>query len=422
MKIVMLGGSKAQELGILKAKQLGHTVIVCDYLKNAVGHQIADKAEFVSTFDKEGVLAVARKYEVDGIMTMGTDQPVYTTAYVAKQMKLPQVLAEETAYAVTNKKRMKEIFEKNKIPTTKYSIYKPGREKEVKKLTKPLVMKPLDSQGQRGIHYIEEVDTKQLKSLYKDAISYSRCEEVIIEEYYEHDEITVSGWVNEGKCYILSITDRVTFDEKEQLGICLSHEFPSQHMHNYGNEIIQVTKEIVKSFAIENGPIYFQFLLGEEGIKVNEIACRIGGAFEATFLPIVTGFDITNAMIQLAVGEKLAEKEQKVLEEYKVFHNMFGVSVQLFFLKEGKVKSVPKVEEILEIEGVVEAEIFVKAGEKVTSIQNATSRGGYVVIIGKSQEEVEKVVKTVYEVLKIKDIHGENLVLHATTGRKRSHL
>ena len=89
MKLLILGAGNAQLNAIFRAKERGHTVIVSDYYANPPGKAIADYHEQVSTFDVEGNIAVAKKYEIDGIMALGTDQPVYTVAVVAQRLKLP---------------------------------------------------------------------------------------------------------------------------------------------------------------------------------------------------------------------------------------------------------------------------------------------------------------------------------------------
>lgn len=107
MKLMMLGASSAQLAGIRTAQAMGHQVVVCDYLPEAPGHRLADHSVLASTFDYEAVLTAARAFRIDGIMTMGTDQPVYTAARVAKALELPSLLSPETALAVTHKGVMK---------------------------------------------------------------------------------------------------------------------------------------------------------------------------------------------------------------------------------------------------------------------------------------------------------------------------
>ena len=77
-KLLMLGASLAQIPGIVAAREQGLHVISCDNLPHSPGHTLAHESVQASTFDPAAVLVAARQHAIDGIMTMGSDQPVLT--------------------------------------------------------------------------------------------------------------------------------------------------------------------------------------------------------------------------------------------------------------------------------------------------------------------------------------------------------
>lgn len=414
MRICILGASVAQLPAINKAIELGIEVLVCDYLENAPGHQLAHYSSYVSTFDIEGVYKAAKEYEVDGIMTMGTDQPVYTAAVVAERLGLPSLLDVDTALAVTNKFVMKKRFLEAKIPTARFAFY--GRRgsqeetEELEKLQEPIVIKPLDSQGQRGVFYLE--NKKQIKDYAAKVLEFSRETFFLVEEYIEHDEITVSGWVQQGKLYILSITDRVTFDEKEHIGICLSHEYPSAYCRKREAEIRALSEKITKSFHIQEGPVYYQLLLNETEIYVNEIACRIGGAFESQFIPVVSGFDPTLEQIHRSLGLSATDLSILLQQNNELIKIPMALSVQFFFMRECLIKEASPTDAILSCEGVLEGRMYVQEGQLVKSVENATSRAGYAIVSAENKAELDRKLINLYERIQIKDKEGENKMIH----------
>ncbi|MFW5686647.1 MAG: ATP-grasp domain-containing protein, partial [Halanaerobium sp.] len=227
MRLLILGGGSAQLSLIKKAKKMGHQVVVSDYYPDAPGKKLADFSSSASTFNFEASLETAEKYRVEGILTTGTDQPVYTAARVADSLNLKHYLSVETARAVTNKRVMKNKFMRAAIPTVKYRILDPDfADKELKDFKKPFVVKPLDSQGQRGVFKLDSIS--QIREKFNEVLSFSREDKILVEEYYNSDEITVSGWVFEGKAEILTVTDRLRFESDIHIGICSSHLFPSQ--------------------------------------------------------------------------------------------------------------------------------------------------------------------------------------------------
>lgn len=407
MKLLMLGGGNCQVNAILRAKEKGYDVIVSDYYDNAPGKKYSDYNELVSTFNIEENIKVAKKYKIDGVMTTGTDQPVYTAANIAQVMGIPSNIDVATAKKVTNKREMKAMFKKYDIPSVNFVFLKKGfSDKEVRNLRFPVVVKPIDSQGQRGVYKLNSI--QDIRDYIDDVLSYSRENEILVEEYYKNDEITISGWVKDDKLYILTVTDRVTYDNYPHIGICVAHDFPSKHLTRNFIEISQISNKIVKSFKIHNGPIYFQMLVGSEGIKVNEIACRIGGAYEDEFIPLLTRVDILDMLIDSSLGKDI---NNTALMRYNLANNNKYLSVQLFFARPGIINRLGDMDKIKELPGVVQAKFNFKLGDEIKEIKNATQRAGYVIIQGEDQNALNENVGLVFENLEIYNNQGNNLVI-----------
>ncbi|KOA18971.1 D-alanine--D-alanine ligase [Clostridium homopropionicum DSM 5847] len=423
MKLLILGGGHCQLNAILKAKNQGHSLIISDYYEDAPGKSFCDYKELISTFDVDGNIEIGKKYSIDGILTLGTDQPVYTASKVQEALNLPFLIDAKTAKAVTNKKIMKTIFKDTFIPTTKFTFIKRDFEdKDIANLKFPVVIKPLDSQGQRGIYKLNSI--KEVRNNIDKTLSYSRENEILIEEYYENDEITVSGWVEENKVYVLTVTDRVTYNNYPLIGICTAHNFPSKHLFSNCNEIMDITCKLVQSFNIHNGPIYFQMLVGKEGIKVNEIACRIGGAYEDIFIPYLTGIDILDMLIKSSLGITL---DLSNIKKYNILDNNRKLSVQLLFAKPGKIKAIelfgeetfgdsPEISSLFTLTnplpGVKKIQLNIKKNDEIGEIINATQRIGYMIVEGSSNKELKKNLYSAFDNFKIIDSLENNLLIN----------
>ncbi len=407
MKLLILGGGKAQVNTIKKAKNKGHTVIVSDYYKDAPGKEFSDYSELTSTFDIQGNIEVARKYNIDGVLTTGTDQPVYTVACVAAELGLPSLVNIETAKAVTNKREMKRLYTEKNIPTVKYKIIDENfSDSELQDINFPVVIKPLDSQGQRGVFKLNSLT--EIREHLPEVLSFSREEEILLEEYYKSNEITISGWVNRGQLHLLTVTDRITYENSPHIGICSAHYFPSRFLSAYYKKIEALSRKIIKGFNIKNGPIYFQMLVGNEGIKVNEIACRVGGAYEDIFIPRLTGVDLAGMVIDSSLGQTT---DINSLLNYNLAYNNKWFSVQLFYASPGKIKKISKLNKIKNMPAVLDADFNFIEGQEVGKIENATERAGYFLVEGKNKATLKENIKDVYDNLKIYNKAGENLIL-----------
>lgn len=407
MKLLILGAGHIQENAIRRAKALGHTVIVSDYYSDPPGKAWADYHEPVSTFDIEKNIAVGLKYQIDGVMTLGTDQPVYTAACVAERLKLPALLSVATAKAVTNKKVMKRIFGEAGIPSVNYVLVSENFDDgELKKLRFPVVVKPLDSQGQRGVYKLQSV--LEIRAVFQDVLSFSREKEILVEEYYPSSEITVSGWVREGELFLISVVDRISLESRQHIGICTAHHFPSRFLTSHYAEIKTISERIVSGFQIKNGPIYFQMLIGKDGIKVNEIACRIGGAYEDIYLHRATGIDLLEMLIRSSLNEPV---NFQPLTDYDLLANEKRLSVEMFFTKPCEIKTITDRELLERLPGIVRAGFNFKPGDRIPEISNATQRAGYFIVEGETERALQENIERAYTKLGIYDAKGNNQLL-----------
>lgn len=121
-KILLLGGSWQQIIAIDTAKKLGYYTILCDYLPDNPGQFVADKFYLVSTTDKEAVLEVARKEQVDGVLAYASDPAAPTAAYVAEQLGLPGN-PYESVEILCNKDRFRAFLADNGFCTPKAKAY-----------------------------------------------------------------------------------------------------------------------------------------------------------------------------------------------------------------------------------------------------------------------------------------------------------
>lgn len=90
-KLLMLGGSNCQLHGAQRARSMGVDTVLADYTKNPLAASVCGVHEKISTFDVQACIRAAKRYGVTGVMTMGTDQPVYTCACISRELGLPGV-------------------------------------------------------------------------------------------------------------------------------------------------------------------------------------------------------------------------------------------------------------------------------------------------------------------------------------------
>ena len=180
---MILGGSRYALPVIEAAHELGIYVITCDYLPDNIAHKYSDEYCNVSIIDKEATLKAAQELKIDGIMSFACDPGVVTAAYVAEEMGLPNVGPYESVCILQNKKRFREFLTKNgfNVPVAKGYTNINSALKDVDLFNWPVIVKPTDSAGSKGVKKVEKPE--DLESSIEYALSYSHSHEFIIEDY-----------------------------------------------------------------------------------------------------------------------------------------------------------------------------------------------------------------------------------------------
>ena len=420
----ILGGGAGQLSAIRRCRELGITTIVTDMNPEAPGCLLADYSGAASTFEPGETISAVREFQggtgmlVDAMLVTGTDQPVLTAAITGEELGIPYFLDAGRAALVTNKEAMKKKLAEAQIPAAPCRFIAPGYiDSELEGLHFPVVVKPLDSQGQRGVYRLNSAT--EIRERIDEVLGYSRCESILVEEYYPSDEITLSGWMEQGQLHILSVTDRVTIENPPSIGVCIAHHYPSKYSSRLP-EIRSLTERLTTAFGLTDGPIYFQYLVGPGsaaepgGIIVNEAACRLGGAYEDEFLPFITGIDILDVMIRFSCrleSPAAGFNNLRALEEAATAGDAGRVvSLQMFFCEEGVIDGQYGMDEVLALPGVTGGGFLLATGTRVRNRLNSGQRAGYFIVCCGTEAEADVTVSKAYELLRIEDESGHNMI------------
>lgn len=193
------------------------------------------------------------------------------------------------------------------------------------------------------------------------------------------------------------------------IGICAAHRYPSRAAHGLLDEIDALCQKVATAFGIQNGPLYIQFLHGRRGLLINELACRIGGAFEDVFIPYLTGFDILGAVMQAALGGPPARplpfdagtKQARVLFP---------------FARPGAIAAMPPLAAVKALPCVADAGYNMAPGHTVPPLENAGERLAHVVLLAQNEEEMQAALETFYGTFYVRDEKGADMLLPAAHG------
>ena len=167
-RLMILGSSKYFENLVITAKKMGIYTIVCDGFKNSPAKRVCDEAIDIDIFDLEKLKMLAIEKKIDGVISGFSDILIKPYTYIANELGLPCVITNDQLESVTNKEVMKGIFKENNINSIEYCILNSINELDkLSGLKYPLVIKPLDSSGSKGIYFVD--NELELKNNFDNA-------------------------------------------------------------------------------------------------------------------------------------------------------------------------------------------------------------------------------------------------------------
>lgn len=381
-KLLMLGGSYIQIPAIKAAREMGHYVITCDYLEDNPGHQYAHEYYNVSTTDKNGVLSLATSLKIDGIVCYASDPAAPTAAYVAEKLGLPSH-PYKSVEILSNKDLFREFLRENNFNVPKAKGYHSIEEAELDfyQFKMPVMVKPVDSSGSKGVSKIDTIELLREKAEY--ALSFSRANRFIIEEFIEKSgyQVAGDGFSVDGelvfRCFANNHYEEFSNNPFVPVGASWPYHMPERIHKKVHNEIQRALKLLVMKSGAYNFEIYID---NRENVYIMEIGARNGGDWLPQVIQYATGIDLVEYTIKAALGEDCSNL---TMVESKGYWAVYIINSQ----NSGIFKGV-NIHEKLKKNNIVECELLVKKGDIISSFTGAHEKLGMMILKFSSMNEM----------------------------------
>ena len=306
-RLAIIGAAYYQRPLYKKAKEMGLYVIGFAWADGAVCRDMPDQFYEISVTEKEQILDICRKEQIDGICTIASDVAAPTVAYVADKMGLIGN-SYECALRANNKYQMRKAFVDAGVPCPRFKCLSASENsekikdkgEELRELGLPLIVKPSDRSGSLGVMKVEREE--DLQGAIEKAMACSFRKEVMVEQFIEGREISVEFISYQGKHYPLQITDKVTTEAPHFVE--LEHHQPADLSAAQYAEIYALTDRALTALGVTNGASHSEYRITKDGkIYVMEIGARMGGDFiGAAMVKLSTGYDFVQGVIEVALG------------------------------------------------------------------------------------------------------------------------
>lgn len=383
-KILLLGGSAQQIIAIETAKRLGYETVLCDFLPDNPGQDHADKFYLVSTTDKDAVLEVARKEQVDGVLAYASDPAAPSAAYVAEQMGLPGN-PYEAVDLLCNKDKFRAFLAENNFCTPKAKGYRTV-EAAVEDLKAgafrfPVIVKPVDSSGSKGVGRIDTPE--QVQEAVEYAMSFSRDKRIIVEDYLEAFgyQVAGDGLSVDGKLVFRYFANDHFNPKCVNPFVPISASFPYNMPTWVHDKIHAEIQRLLTLLGMRTCTYNFDIRIDSDyNVYLMEIAPRDGGNYIPQCIRYATGVDLVECSVLAAMGEPIPDN---ISMEGKGFWAYFAVHS----LHDGILERIDIDPQVLK-NNIAENHILRQPGDEIRAFTGANTTLGILVMKFDSLEQM----------------------------------
>ncbi len=319
--VLLLGGGLMQIPALRACHREGLKVLLVDGNPQAPAAHLADAFYPIDLKDKEQILTMAQEFLankvhqtepikcIKAVFTAATDFSA-NVAWLAQKLSVP-TSGYQACLNASEKHRMRQIFSQNGIPSPGFLALEAHdrlEESAFKALAFPLVVKPVDNMGARGVSKVTNLD--QLVAALELARRHSRSSVVIVEEFIDGPEYSIDSLLIDGKLFACGIALRHIFFPP--WFVEMGHTMPSGLSVKNEAQMIAVFSKAVAALGIKNGVAKGDVFFGPHGPVIGEIAARLSGGYMSGWtFPAASGIDLTRQALRLALGRPCTSLEPR---------------------------------------------------------------------------------------------------------------
>lgn len=299
--IVIIGANEFQNPLILRAKELGYTTHVFAWQADDIGEYTADYFYPISIIEKERILDICRVIEPVGVISIASDLAAITVNYVAEELGLVGN-GMASAMVSTNKHLMRKAFEKAGLPSCRSILADEGFDLGSLNMDFPLIVKPTDRSGSRGIFKVTNPDDLAAAVAFAREPSFEK--KVLIEEFAEGREYSIEYISYQGEHNFLACTEK--FTTGAPMFVETGHLQPPKHMDDATLENIKtLVPKVLDSLGVRFGASHTELKIDAKGnIKLIECGARMGGdCIGSDLVYLSRGIDFVQAVAEVACGK-----------------------------------------------------------------------------------------------------------------------
>lgn len=405
-KLVVIGGAVIDLNIVNVAHDMGAYVITTDrntdYCKSPA-KLASDEAWDIDYSDFDAVAEKCLKEKVDGLMAGYSEFRVLAAAKVSEMIGKPFYASSNQIEITRSKRTFKDLCIKYGVPVARDWCHgTPPTEDEKDKVEYPVIVKPTDYAGCKGITVC--YDRVQLEEAIEYALSLSQSKTIIIEDYLIGTELMAIYTIVDGKATLSILNEKYISQDHERIsGLCDVVLTPSKYHKLYMDSMDDKMKGFLKGIEAKNGVAFFQFIANKDGIRAFEMGYRINGNTDCMEIEKYNDINYLKMCISYSLTGSMGDDNAKD-------NPLFGkyLCSLLTYVHGGTVGSI-SLGDLQEV-GVDDVFEYISEGKVIPENDTTEQKAVTVKISAPSLESIAQKIERVYEEIKVADIYGNNML------------
>ncbi len=384
-----------QVKGIKEAGKLGMKTLAIDCNKKAEGFKHSDDYLCLDTNNHENIIIELKKKNINiiGALSFCSDIGIELCAYIRSKFSI-KGYGIETARKLVNKHHQRSEWEKAGLQQNfKWKIFFDSNKafEYLKGINSKKVLKPVDSSGSKGVLVYKKESEIEFNDI-KNAFEFSRCKQIIIEDFIEGKEYTIEVFYEKSNPYILAITEK---QKLRSSNFTIANKIFTPNLEDLTiKKIKHHVFKAAKALGYYSGIAHVEIIIGKSGtINLVEFSARGGGfGLNHFFVENVCGIDPTFLTLmdvqKKNVGFKKIQKRKAVIKYIPAKH---GTIQKIEYPKNIKHKN-------------LQIKFFSKIGDSFQGSNCDGDRLGYVFYVSENLSESIKLVDEYYDKINIEYI------------------
>lgn len=409
-KLLILGGNRPSVEIVKEARKLGVYTIVTDWYdtQRSPAKLEADEYWNEEVFRPDLLAELVKEKHIDGILTG------YTDSYLKPYIELCEIVNfyhwgdKNNIELSVNKEAFKRACEKSGVPVVPWKILsKDNFESNLDDIVVPVVIKPIDNSGSRGVYKCYEKST--LKSLCKESLSFSQSGEIMIERLMDlNNEFSAYYLICHGNAILTGMGDRYIYEINPELApVGQGMLFPSTRLDQWIAEMNPLIKNLFRDNRMDEGFVFVQGFYDNGRFYIHEIGYRLNGGFSFRLVEHFCGYNQIQQLIRFSLSGEMT------LSEISQSDPRCGGNYGMIFtasLRKGTISRIEGIQEINELHNVIEFYQMKNIGATISTEGTTAEAFAYIMLSANDKKQLLETIERIKSLLHVYDENNNEML------------